>query len=210
MNGKVLTSLGTTVDPSREKVLVNGDEIALPPPLTILFHKPAGIITSTHDTHDRLTVMDVLPRRFRDLGVLPAGRLDQDTEGLLVLTNDGDLGHQITHPRYETEKEYEALVAGRPGRSAIERLEKGIRIDGEMTAPARVAAVEPEGDGARVRIIIHEGKKRQVRRMLEAVGHPVRRLRRTRIGGLQLGELPAGEWRELTPEEIRTLTGARG
>jgi pseudouridine synthase len=154
--------------------------------------------------------MDVLPRRFRDLGVLPAGRLDQDTEGLLVLTNDGDLGHQITHPRYETEKEYEALVAGRPGRSAIERLEKGIRIDGEMTAPARVAAVEPEGDGARVRIIIHEGKKRQVRRMLEAVGHPVRRLRRTRIGGLQLGELPAGEWRELTPEEIRTLTGARG
>src|SRR5688572_15938486 len=208
VNGKLVTSLGANVYPG-DKVEVNGEELRLPPRMTIALNKPAGIITSTHDTHDRLTVMDILPRRLKDLGVLPAGRLDQDTEGLLVLTNDGDLAHRITHPSFETEKEYEALVGGVPGSRAIERLEKGIQIEGEWTAPARVNVLRKEGQGARARIVIREGKKRQVRRMFEAVGHPVVELRRVRIGSLTLGALPPGEWRELGAEEVAGLTGSR-
>lgn len=206
VNGKVLTSLGTTVYPDRDVVRVNGEVIAPPEPLTIIFHKPAGIITSTHDTHDRLTVMDILPRSLRDRGVLPAGRLDQDTEGLLVLTNDGDLAHRITHPSFETEKEYEALVSGSPSSDGLRRLETGIRIEGEITAPARVESVEREGSNHRVRLVIREGKKRQVRRMFEAIGHPVIYLKRVRVGGLELGELPTGEWRELTAPELVSLS----
>jgi pseudouridine synthase len=208
VNGKLVTSLGANVYPG-DRVEVNGEELSLPPRMTIAFHKPAGIITSTHDTHERLTVMDLLPRRLRDIGVLPAGRLDQDTEGLLVLTNDGDLAHRITHPSFETEKEYEALVEGKPGSRAVERLEKGVLIEGEWTSPARVTVLREEGRGARARIVIREGKKRQVRRMFEAVGHPVIELRRVRIGSLELGDLPSGEWRELGPEEIAGLAGRR-
>lgn len=205
VNGKVRTSLGTTIDAGADRVEVNGERISLPPPTTIILNKPAGLITSTHDTHDRLTVMDVLPRGLTSLGVLPAGRLDQETEGLLVLTNDGDLAHRITHPSYETEKEYEAVVDGRPDKAAQERLAKGIWIEGEKTAPARVLSVKPEGEGSRVRIVIHEGRKRQVRRMLETVGHPVRHLKRIRIAGLSLGDLPVGSWRKLNHEEIEAL-----
>lgn len=207
VNGKVLTSLGTTIHP-KDVILVNGESIQPPVPMTIVFNKPAGVITSTHDTHDRLTVMDVLPKSLRDRGVLPAGRLDQDTEGLLVLTNDGDLAHEITHPRYETEKEYEALVSGSPTPEGLGRLEKGVRIEGEMTAPAKIASVQAEGSATRAHIVIHEGKKRQVRRMFESIGHPVLYLKRVRVGGLLLGELPTGEWRELKKEEIDMLRGA--
>lgn len=205
VNGKVLTSLGTTIHP-RDVIEVNGEKIEPPSPLTIVFNKPAGVITSTHDTHDRLTVMDVLPRSLRDRGVLPAGRLDQDTEGLLVLTNDGDLAHHITHPRYETEKEYEALVTGSPSPEGLDRLERGLRIEGEMTAPARIVSAMAEGSSTRVRIVIREGKKRQVRRMFEAIGHPVIYLRRVRVGQLLLKELPVGQWRELEAAEIAALT----
>lgn len=206
VNGKVVKSLGTTIDPARDKVAVNGEQISLPRPLTIMFHKPAGIITSTHDTHERLTVMDYLPKSLRDRGVLPVGRLDRDTEGLLILTNDGDLAHAIAHPSHETEKEYEALVSAVPDAGAIAALESGVRIDGRLTAPARVLEVARVPGGARVRIVIHEGKKRQVRRMFEAVGQEVLRLKRVRIAGVRLGDLPPGEWRELSPEEVRALT----
>lgn len=210
VNGEVVTGLGTTVRPGKDEVTVNGEPISLPRPMTILLHKPPRLITSTHDTHDRLTVMDILPRSLRALGVLPVGRLDQDTEGLLVLTNDGDLSHRITHPSYETEKEYEAAVAGRPSREALRRFETGIRIEGEMTAPARVLSVMDEEAACRIHVVIHEGKKRQVRRMFEALGHPVLHLKRVRIGKLRLGDLPLGEWRELGPEEIRALLSSEG
>jgi 23S rRNA pseudouridine2605 synthase len=207
VNNKVLTSLGTTIDPARDTILVNGEEIRPPEPLTIVFNKPAGVITSTHDTHERLTVMDVLPRSLRDRGVLPVGRLDQDTQGLLILTNVGDLSHRITHPSFELEKEYEAVVPGLPSQEGVRRLETGLRIDGEMTAPARVASVSPEGSSSRIRLVIHEGRKRQVRRMLEAIGHPVISLRRVRVGGLRLGDLPEGQWRELDAGEVDQLVG---
>jgi len=127
VNRKVLTSLGTTVKPE-DVIEVNGEVVELPAPRTIMINKPPGIITSTHDTHERLTVMDILPRSLRDAGVLPVGRLDQDTRGLLLLTNVGDLNHRITHPSFETEKEYEALVQRRPAHKSLERLERGVTI----------------------------------------------------------------------------------
>jgi 23S rRNA pseudouridine2605 synthase len=172
-----------------------------------MLNKPAEIITSTHDTHERLTVMDLLPRRLHSQGILPAGRLDLDTEGLLVLTNNGDLSHRITHPRYETEKEYDALVAGRPTAAGLSRLETGVRIEGEMTSPARIESVKPENSATRVRLVIREGKKRQVRRMFESIGNKVIHLRRVRIGKLLLGNLPLGVWRELEEKEIEKLLG---
>jgi pseudouridine synthase len=205
VNGKVVTGLGTTIDVRKDKVSVNGEEISLPPPVTVVLNKPPRLITSTHDTHDRLTVMDILPKRLRNLGVVPVGRLDRDTEGLLILTNDGDLGHRLTHPSHETEKEYEAVVSGVPLEASLKRLQEGIRIDGKLTAPARVVSARRIGAGSRVRIVIHEGRKRQVRRMFEAVGHKVLELKRIRVGGLSLGDLPTGQWRELTAREIKAL-----
>lgn len=207
VNGQVVTEAGASVDPDRDRVTINGDRVVPPERITIMLHKLPGFITSTHDTHDRLTVMDLLPRRLRELGVLPVGRLDQDTSGLLILTNDGDLNHRITHPRFEIEKEYLVDVRGRPPTEAFRRAEEGIEIDGVRTAPARVSGVEPRAGTTRFRIVISEGKKRQIKRMFEAVGHPVNKLARIRIGGLKLGKLPAGEWRKLHPAEIEAIVG---
>ncbi len=207
LNGRVQTSLGVTIDPARDVVQVNGEKLELPGARTIMLNKPRGILTATHDTHDRLTVMDILPRRFSHDGVLPAGRLDQDTEGLLVLTNDGDLGHRITHPRYETEKEYEVLVSGRPAAERLREMESGVMIDGRRTAPARLVSVRSEGHETRIRIVIREGRKRQVRRMFQSIGHEVTYLQRVRIGGLELGDLPSGAWRELGEADVRALLG---
>ncbi len=206
VNGRLVDRLGATIEPGVDRVVVNGDEVTPPERVTILLHKPAAVITSTHDTHDRLTVMDILPRRFRLLGVFPVGRLDQDTEGLLVLTNDGDLHHRIAHPRHEIEKEYVARVKGFPTPETYRRFEEGVVIDGKKTAPARVLAHEAEGPTTVVRVVISEGRKRQIRRMFEALGHPVTWLCRVRVGGLELGDVRRGEWRALDEEEIRALT----
>ena len=205
VNRKVVRVVGSIVNPARDEVRINGEPITPPAPLTILFNKPPNVITSTHDTHNRLTVMDLLPKSILDRGVLPVGRLDLDTEGLLILTNDGDLSHRITHPSFETEKEYDATVASRPRQSDLERLEKGVRIEDGLTAPARILSVKPVGNATRIKVVIHEGKKRQVRRMFEVIGHIVSRLQRVRIGKLELGELKATEWRALSEEEIRGL-----
>jgi len=204
VNRKVLTSLGSSVKES-DVVEVNGEVVRLPEPRTIVLHKPPGVITSTHDTHERLTVMDILPRSLRDAGVLPVGRLDQDTEGLLILTNLGDLNHRITHPSFEIEKEYEALVAGQPSREALRRLETGVVIDGRRTSPARVLDASPASGGTSVRLVIHEGRKRQVRRMCSVIGHEVLRLRRLRVAGIELGDLPIGAWRALEARELEGL-----
>ena len=206
VNGRVTTSLGSTVNPEKDTVRVNGEEIHPPEPMTIMLNKPPGVLTSTHDTHDRLTVMDILPRSLRLTGVLPAGRLDQDTQGLLVLTNDGDLGHRITLPRYETEKEYVAVVSGRPSERDLKKLEAGVVIEGKKTAPARVKAESFRKSNSTIRVVIREGRKRQVRRMFEVIGHKVVTLCRHRVGGLRLGDLPTGEWRELSESEIGKLT----
>ena len=163
-----------------------------------LLHKPRGVITTAADTHGRQTVTDLVPAAPR---VYPVGRLDGDSEGLLVLTNDGELTHRLTHPSFGVEKEYLVEVEGEPAPQALTLLRRGVELDDGMTAPAQVGRL----GSSTLRITIHEGRNRQVRRMCEAVGHPVRRLVRTRIGPLSDRRLKPGEWRPLSTAEIRSL-----
>jgi 23S rRNA pseudouridine2605 synthase len=201
VNGE-LAGLGRRVDPDRDRVEVDGVAVGVRPGLvTYLLHKPAGVISTADDPEGRPTVVSLVPAEPR---VFPVGRLDADTEGLLLLTNDGDLAHRLTHPRFGVEKEYLAHVRGRPSRQALRRLREGVELDDGPTAPAQVSEL---GAGL-VRIAIHEGRNRQVRRMCEAVGHPVERLVRVRIGPLTDRSLRAGEWRELAPDEVRALERA--
>jgi 23S rRNA pseudouridine2605 synthase len=194
--------LGARVDAEHDRVEVDGVAIGVRPGLAYyLLNKPAGVVTTAADTHGRPTVLDVVPAEPR---VFPVGRLDQDTEGLLLLTNDGELAHRLTHPSFGVEKEYLAEVEGRPSRGAVRRLREGVELDDGLTAPAKVSLVAP----TLVRIAIHEGRKRQVRRMCEAVGHPVVRLIRTRIGPITDPQLAPGRWRELTTDEVRALERA--
>ncbi|MDQ4132225.1 MAG: rRNA pseudouridine synthase [Actinomycetota bacterium] len=201
VDGAVAT-LGQRVDPDTARVEVDGVPISVRPGLVYyLLNKPLGVVTTATDPQGRPTVVDLVPPQPR---VFPVGRLDADTEGLLLLTNDGDLTHRLTHPSFGVEKEYLAEVEGRPSPAALRRLREGVPLEDGPTAPARAALVPPRA----VRLVIHEGRKRQVRRMCAAVGHPVRRLVRTRIGPLADRSLAPGEWRPLTPAEVRALEQA--
>ena len=215
VNGTTVREMGTKADPSVDDIRVDGRRIKRAERLRyILLNKPAGYVTTRSDPQRRPTVIDLL-RGVRDY-VYPVGRLDYDTEGLLLLTNDGDLAAKLTHPRHGVERTYEARVAGMPGVDALERLRKGIPLDGRRTQPADVDLLSrrgpakaghydhPEQD-ALLRITIREGRNRQVRRMCEAVGHPVKTLARTRIGSLTDRHLKPGMWRELRAEEVRAL-----
>jgi 23S rRNA pseudouridine2605 synthase len=192
--------LGRRVDPETATVAVDGVPVGIRPGLVhYLLNKPVGVVTTADDPQGRPTVIGLVPAEPR---VFPVGRLDLDTEGLLVLTNDGDLAHRLTHPSYGVDKEYLAEVEGRPSRGALRHLREGVQLDdGDVTAPASASLLAPN----LVRLVIHEGRNRQVRRMCEAVGHPVRRLVRTRIGPLAERALKPGEWRPLTVEEVRAL-----
>ncbi len=201
VNGEV-ADLGRRVHPEVDVVEVNGAQIGVRPGLVhYLLNKPAGVITTASDTHGRHTVVDLVPAEPR---VFPVGRLDGETEGLLLLTNDGDLTHRLTHPSYGVDKEYLVEVEGNPHRGVVRRLREGVELDDGVTAPAKVAVL---GDHL-LRITIHEGRNRQVRRMCEAVGTPVVRLVRTRIGPLTDRTLKPGEWRPLTQDEVRALERA--
>ena len=194
--------LGRRVDPETARIAVDGVPLSVRPGVVYyLLNKPAGVVTTAADPQGRPTVVDLVPPEPR---VFPVGRLDVDTEGLLLLTNDGDLAHRLTHPSFGVEKEYLAEVEGTPTRGELRRLREGVELDDGPTAPARVALVPPRA----LRIAIHEGRKRQVRRMCAAVGHPVVRLVRTRIGPLADRRLGPGEWRLLTPAEVRRLEKA--
>jgi 23S rRNA pseudouridine2605 synthase len=164
----------------------------------VLLHKPAGVVTTARDPRGRRTVVDLVRHPAR---VVPVGRLDADTTGVLLLTNDGPLAHRLAHPRYEVEKVYEAEVEGVPDAEALRRLAEGVELDDGRTAPARVRRLGP----SRLELTLHEGRKHQVKRMCAAVGHPVVRLHRSRYAGLTLDSLAPGEWRELTPEEVASL-----
>jgi len=193
---------GQRVDPEVDVIEVDGAQIGVREGLVhLLLNKPAGVITTADDPQGRATVVDLVPAEPR---VFPVGRLDADSEGLLLLTNDGDLAHRLTHPSFGVEKEYLVEVEGTPARGALRQLRQGVELEDGMTAPAKVAQV----DDRVLRITIHEGRNRQVRRMCEAVGHPVRRLVRTRIGPLAERNLAPGEWRELTQDEVRALERA--
>jgi 23S rRNA pseudouridine2605 synthase len=164
----------------------------------LLLHKPAGVVTTARDPHGRPTVVGLVPAEPR---VVPVGRLDADTTGALLLTNDGALAHRLAHPRYEVDKVYEAEVEGDPDGAVLTRLRDGVELDDGRTAPAQARRLGP----GRVELTVHEGRKHQVKRMLEAVGHPVRRLHRSRYAGLDLRGLSAGEWRPLTKAEVAGL-----
>jgi 23S rRNA pseudouridine2605 synthase len=202
VNGAVAI-VGRRVDPDVDRVEVDGAPIGVRPGLVYyLLNKPIGVITTARDTHGRQTVLDLVPSEPR---VFSVGRLDVDTEGLLLLTNDGQLANRIAHPSHGIEKEYLVEVGGgqvSPG--ALRSLRDGVELDDGMTAPARVSQPDP----GVVRLVIHEGRNRQVRRMCEAVGHPVNRLVRTRIGPLLDRSLRPGQWRDLTADEWRVLTEA--
>ncbi|MEM9202709.1 MAG: pseudouridine synthase [Actinomycetota bacterium] len=195
----VVATLGKRVDVESQVVAVDGAPVGVKPDLVYyVLNKPVGVITTADDPQGRPTVVELVPDEPR---VFSVGRLDGDTEGLLILTNDGQLTHHLTHPSFGVEKEYLAQVAGVPSRSALRTLRDGVDLDDGRTARARVTAVESNV----LRITIHEGRNRQVRRMCEAVGHPVTRLIRTRIGPLTDPRLPPGSWRVLDRAEVRAL-----
>lgn len=201
VNGEVAV-LGRRVETTDDRVEVDGVCIGVAPGLVYyLLNKPLGVVSTAADPQGRPTVVDLVPA---DPRVYPVGRLDTDTEGLLLLTNDGELTHRLTHPSFGVEKEYLAEVDGEPSRGALRQLREGVALDDGLTAPAKVSAVGP----GVVKLIIHEGRNRQVRRMCEAVGHPVRRLVRTRIGPLRDAALAPGAWRALTIDEVRSLERA--
>jgi 23S rRNA pseudouridine2605 synthase len=182
----------------RDVVEVDGRRVAAQALAYVLLHKPAGVVTTARDPQGRRTVVDLVPHPAR---VVPVGRLDADTTGALLLTNDGELAHRLAHPRYEVDKVYEVEVEGEPDESALRRLAEGVDLDDGRTAPAQVRRHGP----SRLELTIHEGRQHQVKRMLEAVGHPVRRLHRSRYASLDLGGLDPGEWRELTDTEVEDL-----
>jgi 23S rRNA pseudouridine2605 synthase len=203
VNGEI-AELGRRVDPERDLVEVDGAPIGIRPGLVhYLLNKPTGVVTTASDPQGRPTVVDLVPAEPR---VFPVGRLDMDTEGLLLLTNDGELANRIAHPSHGLEKEYLAEVRGTPSRAALRRLREGVELDDGITAPASASLV----DGSLVKLAIHEGRNRQVRRMLDAVGHPVTRLIRVRIGPITDRRLAPGSWRELTGAELRSLEQAVG
>jgi pseudouridine synthase len=206
VNGKTILTMGVKADPDKDDIRVDGRRVKTTTRRRyILLYKPAGFVTTRSDPQRRQTVIDLLAgvREY----VYPVGRLDYDTEGLLLLTNDGDLAARLTHPRHGVKRTYEALVAGMPDEEALERLRTGIPLDGHRTLPADVVLLKArrrDGDGVLL-LTIREGRNRQVRRMCQAVGHPVQKLKRVRIGPISDRMLKPGEWRDLSPEEIRAL-----
>jgi len=209
VNGKVVTELGTRASLTRDRISVDGAPLRLPStPTYLLLHKPTGVVTTLADPEGRPTVRDLLGRKAPR--VYPVGRLDFNSSGLLLLTDDGDLAQRLMHPRFEIEREYRVKVKGEPGGEAMQRLRQGVRIDGGRPARAEVQ-LEREKDGKSwLRMVLREGRHHEVRRMCLAVGLSVEKLRRVRYGPLELGRLPPGEVRALTPREIEKLYTAVG
>ncbi len=207
VNGEVAV-LGRRVDPGRDRVALDGVPVVVDATVVHwVLNKPAGYVTTAHDTHGRPTVLDLVPGEPR---VFPVGRLDLETEGLLLLTNDGDLAQLLTHPRHGVEKEYFVEVEGKPSPAALRRLREGVELDDGPTLPARAKIVQesPALTTTALAIVVKEGRKRMVRRMCATVGHPVVRLARTRIGPLRDPHLAPGTWRALATEEVRALYAA--
>jgi 23S rRNA pseudouridine2605 synthase len=188
----------TSVVERGDRVEVDGAEVVPEPLVYVLLHKPSGVVTTARDPQGRPTVVGLVGHERR---IVPVGRLDADTTGVLLLTNDGELANRLMHPRYEVDKVYEAEVEGAPDDAALARLEAGVELDDGRTAPARVRRL----GAARLELTIHEGKKHQVKRMLQAVGHPVRRLHRSSYAGLGVEGLGPGEWRALSRAEVERL-----
>jgi 23S rRNA pseudouridine2605 synthase len=215
VNGKIVSELGIQVDPTHDRIEVDGAPIRLEKKSYVILHKPKGYLSDVDEARGKPLAIDLVPSNER---LYAAGRLDVNSEGLLLLTNDGDLAHRVTHPRYQHEKEYLALVEGEPTPESLARLQKGIWYEGDRLRVDSARVIRELGVLARrqhwndarrgetwLRIVLHEGKKREIRHLCGAVGHPVRRLIRIRIGPIELGGLRVGEWRELGVREIQEL-----
>jgi 23S rRNA pseudouridine2605 synthase len=215
VNGKIVSELGTRVDPSKDRIEVDGAPARIEKLRYVILHKPKGYLSDIDEARGKPLAIDLIPSAER---LYAAGRLDANSEGLLFLTNDGELAHRITHPRYHNEKEYLALVEGEPNAKALAQMKKGVEYDGDLLRADSVRRVRDLGElGDRhhwnlagrnecwLRIILHEGKKREIRHMCSALGFPVKRLIRVRIGAIELGDLPIGQWRELSDSEARAL-----
>jgi 23S rRNA pseudouridine2605 synthase len=204
VDGKVVTEMGTKVDPETQVIKCNGVALASQEKkVYILLHKPSGYLSTVYDPQGRPIVTDLL-KNIKER-VYPVGRLDLDTEGALLLTNDGELAQKILHPSHEVNKTYVAKVKGLPGRKKLDALSKGIVLEGRKTWPASIKVLNKKDQSATIRITIHEGRKRQVRKMFEAIGHPVLELKRIAYGQLELGELGPGKYRFLTPADIKFI-----
>jgi 23S rRNA pseudouridine2605 synthase len=204
VNGTVVTELGTKVEPSRDRVEVDGTEVDLPDELWIRFHKPAGVLCTAEDTHERDTIYDLLPPEHSSLRYV--GRLDLDTEGLLLLTNDGDVANRLQHPRYQVEREYEVTVQGVPSEEDLARLRAGVVLDDGLARPVRLEVTASVRECGNLTLVMAEGRKREVRRLMYAVGLPVVTLKRVRFGPVKLGDLPPGQWEALNSEDLVALT----
>lgn len=203
VNGETVTGMGIKVNPETAVITFDGCPVTIEKKIYILLYKPVGYVTTLSDPQGRPIVTDLLPGVSER--IFPVGRLDLDSEGALLLTNDGRLGNYVLHPRYEVNKTYQATVQGMPAPSKLRKLEQGIVIDGQKTWPAKLRPVAGSKEEPIIEIIIHEGKKRQVRKMFQAIGHPVRKLKRTAYGKLQLGALKPGKYRYLTTKDLKNL-----
>jgi len=204
VDGKIITEMGYKLDPELQIVRYRGELVRRKKKHTyILLNKPRGYVTTMSDPQGRPIVTSLI--KDLDVRVFPVGRLDIDTEGALILTDDGELAHKILHPSHESNKTYEVLVKGLVSRGKIKKLERGIEIDGRSTWPAKISKAVKQGPASRIVITIHEGRKRQVRKMFEAVGHPVINLKRIAYGQLRLGSLPSGSYRYLSREELKKV-----
>ncbi len=205
VNGRLANEMGIRVNPEEDTVAVDGKEIAIPVNhVVIMLNKPAGYLTSLSDPFSRPCVIDLLPKDEYP-GLTYIGRLDFDTTGLLLFSNDGELVHRLSHPKYHVDKTYRAHVKGVPNQDTLSRLEKGVKLEDGMTAPAKARLLSSKKDSSVIELTIHEGRKHQVKRMCKEVGHPVQSLHRCSFGSLTLDSLKPGQWRLLTDKEISLL-----
>ena len=203
VNGARVSELGTRIVPGRDTVEVDGERVELTETRWVAFHKPVDVLTTRSDPHGGRTIYDVLPGELSGLPYV--GRLDKDTEGLLLLTNDGDVAHSIQHPSREVERVYRVLVVGRVGESALDALRAGVELEDGLSRASAVSVVEQDDVCTTLEVVLTAGRKREVRRMMQAIDHPVRRLVRVRFGPVELGDLEAGAWRHLTEDEEARL-----
>jgi 23S rRNA pseudouridine2605 synthase len=202
VDGETVTELGIRVDPDHARIRVDGTLVPRTAYRYVVLNKPAGYITTTNDERGRRTVMELVPSEPR---LFPVGRLDRDTEGLLLLTNDGDVANRVMHPRYGLTKEYIVLTPAKPSESAMRKVRSGIEVGGKRVVPHEFRIVRETPEGVLLSIVIHEGMHRVVRQMMDAVGIPVTRLRRERVGPLSIAGIPRGAYRDLTPGELTSL-----
>jgi len=203
VNGRTVTEMGLKVDPRRDTIIFDGKPVRSEQHIYLLLNKPVGYVSTVSDPQGRPIVTDLIPNI--DKRIYPVGRLDLDSEGALLLTNDGRLTNRILHPRYGVAKTYQVTLAKRPSAAKLKQLEQGIVLDGAKTLPARIRFLRNRKNGILLEVILHEGKKRQIRKMFAAIGHRVLRLKRTAYGGLSLGTLRPGEYRSLSAKDLRKI-----